>query len=136
MDATRLKLLPKPPATWQKLIRGVVQQEFDDLHILRIKKAWHLPYQDCENGTCPHPRKTAQSAETAPNHMKTPNLTHADLTGIAASCSKEKANDAGRRPRCLAHSQVPASVSERIAYPRRQGGVPRLYGAAEEEGTR
>ena len=34
-------------------------------------------------------KKTAQSPETAPNHMKTPNLTHADLTRQQEFRSKE-----------------------------------------------
>jgi hypothetical protein len=43
----------------------------------------------------PSPRKTAQSAETAPNHMKTPNLTLSNSTGAPEFRSKENEEDAG-----------------------------------------
>jgi hypothetical protein len=71
MDVTRLYPAHARPATGQKLLPRIARQDVDDLHILEVKKACLLPSQECEK-TSALGKKTAQPAETAPNHMKTP----------------------------------------------------------------
>jgi hypothetical protein len=56
--------------TWKVALRNL-----DRLHILNIKRALCLPDQKCEKWQGFGLKKTAQSTQTAPNHMKTPNLT-------------------------------------------------------------